>query len=307
MRGIGIRPYVLQPYILIMGYLGAREQLRLDLGSRFDEDIEHLHRVVDFWARLQGAYRADGFLFPGDAAGRTQILGEFDIAALEGLVAHVGAERYAHLRRMAATLELYCFALHGEQRDGLFGHGPYPLNDGSALFVKEFNDLHNDFLPWADTASRVAFPTIVVAYRVHDVDVTCDLFGSIVVEPHEIEDRLLGACVLAVNGDELHPLGDHEISEVIRSASDAQQEIFLRVVEWDDLYKVEYGGPLFANHVLTFFELAGCPDARTRVADAFAASAAEHAEALLRNPVPSIWQHLGTTEGPLFAPVEDSY
>ena len=34
-----------------------------------------------------------------------------------------GSNDLPAVRRMAATLELYNFVLHGEQRDGIFGHG----------------------------------------------------------------------------------------------------------------------------------------------------------------------------------------
>ncbi|MGH2938817.1 MAG: hypothetical protein ACRDPE_11945 [Solirubrobacterales bacterium] len=68
--------------------------------------------------------------------------------------------------------------LHGEQRDGIFGHGPYDLGDGTVLYCREFNDLRNDDLPWAATEVRNWVGNVVVAYVARDVEVICDMFGS---------------------------------------------------------------------------------------------------------------------------------
>ena len=150
MRTVGMRPYALQPFILMCSYLGARQQRMLDLGLHPGEPFpeerpEDLTFVVDFWARMMGAYRSDDVLLPAEAGGALPILDDDAIADLVRRSQPADEERHRLIRRMSATLELYEFILHGEQRDGIFGHGPYDLGDGRVLFVKEFNDLRNDY------------------------------------------------------------------------------------------------------------------------------------------------------------------
>jgi hypothetical protein len=310
MRFPGSRPYALQPFIVVCSYLGARQQELLDSGlspgDPWDgERVEDLELVMDWWARLQGALRSDDVLLPGEAGGTSPILDEAVIADVVSRLGAAGAERHALVRRTAATLELYSFMLHGEQRDGITGHGPYLLEDGSTLFLKEFNDLRNDYLPWARTDTRNVLDNVVVAHRARDVRVHCDMFGSMNVAPPEFGQLLDGLAVLTNEHGVLRTVGDDELPTIQEAASDAQQELFLRAVEWDDAYKIAYGAPLFANHLKPFFDLAGLTDPSygERIMRACEATAERMTPLLLGKPVPSMWPHFGTTEGPLFWPV----
>ncbi len=209
------------------------------------------------------------------------------------------------MRRAAATLELYCFVLHGEQRDGIFGHGPYPLADGSVLFVREFNDLRNDYLPWAQTPTRNPYDSIVVAYRAREVSVRCDMFASMTVEPHEFGDRLEGLCVLGIEGDgEPLELDLDQIEAVQSAAADAQEQLYLAALEWDDRYKIAYGAPLFANHLWAVARLAGgARELGERIMVACEQTAARRVDELLAADVPSVWAHMGAYPGDFFWPV----
>jgi hypothetical protein len=310
MRFPGSRPYALQPFIVVCSYLGARQQELLNSGlspgDPWDgERVEDLELVMDWWARLQGALRSDDVLLPGEAGGTSPILDEAVIADVVSRLGPAGAERHALVRRTAATLELYSFMLHGEQRDGITGHGPYLLEDGSTLFLKEFNDLRNDYLPWARTDTRNVLDNVVVAHRARDVRVHCDMFGSMNVAPPEFGQLLDGLAVLTNEHGVLRTVGDDELPTIQEAASDAQQELFVRAVEWDDAYKIAYGAPLFANHLKPFFDLAGLTDPSygERIMRACEATAERMTPLLLGKPVPSMWPHFGTTEGPLFWPV----
>jgi hypothetical protein len=309
MRRLGSRPYALQPFILVCTYLGARQQrmldLRLEAGEPFpEEDVASLAFLIDFWERLQRAYRSDDVLLPGQADGRLPILDAEAIEDVRGRLAPAPEQRFTQIRRMAATLELYSFVLHGEQRDGIFGHGPYDLGGGVTLFFREFNDLRNDYLPWAATETRNRYDRVLVAYAARDVEVVCDMFGTMAVEPHEIGDRLEGLAVLTRDGDGLVEVADEEVAEVQQAAADASDELYLKAVEWDERYKIEYGAPLFANHLKPFFDLAGADgDAGERIMAACQRTADRMVDELAGRDVPSVWTHMGSSEGAFFWPV----
>ena len=311
MRTPGCRPYALQPFILVCSYLGHRQQRMLELGLRMgdpfpEEKPEELTFLMDFWSRLQGAYRSDDVLLPDQAGGSLPILGDDEIDELAQLIGPRGEEEQAAARRMAATLELYGFMLHGEQRDGIFGHGPYRRPDGTILFCREFNDLRNDYLPWAATAVRNPFDNVVVAYLARDVEVLCDMFGTMRVEPHEFGDRLEGLAVLTNEEGELRALERDELTEVQRCAAEAQEELFMKAVEWDDNYKIAYGAPLFANHVKPFFDLARMPgreDAAKRLMESCEEIARRHAGELLDAAIPIVWSHFAAGEDDLYWPM----
>ncbi len=309
MRSVGSRPYALQPFIIMCSYLGARQQRMLDLGLHpgdpFPEERpDDLVFVVDFWVRLQGAYRTDDALLPGERGGALPILDDDAIDDLVRRARPVDPGRHTLIRRMSATLELYEFILHGEQRDGIFGHGPYDLGDGRVLFCKEFNDLRNDYMPWARTKARLPVANVVIPHVARDVEVACDMFGSITVEPHELGDRLEGIAVLTREDGQLRELDEEAWTEVQQVAADAQEELFLTAVEWDERYKIEYGAPLFANHLKPVFDLAGMPqDAGARLMEACQRTADRHVDELLATEMPSIWRHMAEPEGDFYWPM----
>jgi len=311
MRTVGRRPYALQPFILVCGHLAHRQQRMLDLGLRpgepfAEERPEELAFLMDFWARLQGAYRSDDVLLPAQANHSLPILDPGRIEALTAMAAAPDPDFHGAVRRLAATLELYGFMLHGEQRDGIFGHGPYDLGDGTVLYCREFNDLRNDYLPWAATATRNPVGNVVVAYVARDVEVICDMFGSSRVEPHELGDRLVALAVATNDGGELRALGAEEVGEIQAAAADGQEELFMRAVEWDDGYKIAYGAPLFANHVKPFFDLAGMASAAALggcLMEACEETARAHTERMLGAEVPSIWRHFAETDGDFYWPL----
>ena len=309
MRAPGSRPYALQPFIVLCSYLGARQQRILDRaippGDPFPgEDVDSVCFLVDFWERVMRAYRTDGRLLPDDAGGALGILDGAQVADLAEHLSPFEPGAYAALRRTGAILDLYSFILHGEQRDGIFGHGPYPGPGGSTLLVKEWNDLRNDYLPWAATGSRIPVSNVIVAYAARDVRVVCDMFGSMTIHPHELGDRLTGLVALTSEGGVLRVLAADELQAVQEAATAANDELYLRALEWDDRYKIEYGAALFANHLTSFFTLAGSDaGVRDRIMESCRATADRMVDRLLGAGVPSIWHHMATSDDDFFSPV----
>lgn len=313
MRVPGTRPYHLQLFIVMCSHFLARQQRMLELGLAEGEPFpeerpDDVVTVLDFWERASRAYRSDGLLLPVQAGGTTPVLDEEHLGTVRELLRPAAPDRYAAARRMAATLELYSFVLHGEQRDGVFGHGPYPGERGRTIFVREFNDLRNDYLPWAATEARNPFPNVIVALECHDTAIRCDMFGGLVTQPLEIADRLDRLAVLTQEGGELCPLGPDEIVAVQETAAAAQIELYMKAVEWSPRYKIEYGAFLFANHLLPFFQVAGVDE---DVGARIVAACEETAERMIDELVASvetglpgaIWGHIGSTPGRLFWPM----
>jgi hypothetical protein len=311
MRVVGGRPYALQPFIIVCSYLGHRQQRMLDLGLEPgmpfpEEKPEELSFLMDFWARMQHGYRSDDVLLPGEADDSLPILDEGTIAELRRLAGDPDRARFETIRRMTATLELYNFILHGEQRDGIFGHGPYRLDGSRSMFLREFNDLRNEYLPWAGTETRNPHPNVAIVYVAHDVSVRCDMFGSATVDPHDLDGRLDAVAVLTNEGGRLRSLSDEEIGAVQVAAAIAQQELYMKAAGWDEIYKIAYGGPLFANHVKPFFDIAEMPGAEAAAVELMEAcvkTADSHAAELARAEVPSVWGYIAATDSDMYWPM----
>jgi hypothetical protein len=315
MRRLCSRPYYLQLSILMCSYFGARQQLILDQGLRHgepfpDENPDDALFVVDFWRRACRAYRSDGQVFPGADEQGQAVLPQSDIELLDSQLLPKTAETHQRLRRMAATLELYVFILHGEQRDGLFAHGPYELGDGSQLVALEFTDLQNDYLPWADTKARNPFPNLALVRRVRGVHMHFDMFGGIRWDVPDFEAfvEAEGLFTRNANGG-IEAVPPERVAEIESSAAAAQNELFLNAAEWSPRYKAEYGVHLFANHLLPFFDLLpGENDWGERITTAFADAASGVLDGLLeQQDPPSIWPFMATTDEEYFWPVVENH
>ncbi len=307
MKQPGMRPYYMQHFLLMQDVLSGRQQRMLELGLAAgdpfpDERLDDLAFAADFWERSCRAYRNDGGLFP--SADRTQpILEEAGVAEVQAFLEPFDAEIYGRARRVLATLDGYAFLAHGEQRDGIFGHGPYPGADGTVLFLKEVNDLRNDLLPWAQTATRNVYGNLVLAYECRDVRVVCDFFGGIVTDPLDFADRIERFAVLTNDGGTLRPVPEEEWPGIVAAATEATNEIYFDVVAWDPQMKAGYGALLFANHLKPFCDLVGI-DANARLAAAAAETVDRYLDEVLAGPsAPLVMVHWGTTDGDLFWPV----
>jgi hypothetical protein len=311
MRRLCSRPYYLQLSILMCSYLGARQQILLDRdfspGEPFpDEKLEDISFVVDFWQRACQVYRSDGLPLP-DQAGYTQpILPAEAVARLNDQLDPATPEIHQRLRRLAATLELYVFILHGEQRDGLFAHGPYDAGEERQLVVQEFTDLQNDFLPWAATEARNPYPHLALVRRMHGASGRFDLFGGVLFDQRDIAPYVEAEGLFTRTADgSIAAVSLDEVEQIKSCAAAAQNELYLKASEWSPRYQAEYGVHLFGNHLRSFFELvapaAGWDD---RIRNEFEVAAQEIVDRLLAvDEPPSIWSFMATTEGDFFWPV----
>jgi hypothetical protein len=243
-------------------------------------------------------------VLPADADYTQPILQPADVAEVaRHLEPSTETVRHA-VRRLAASIELYSFILHGEQRDGIFAHGPYPQSDGTAIVVHEFNDLQNDFLPWAATAARNRYPNLAIVLRLNNVRTRFDLFGSILYEPGDVSDRVMAEAVLAVDDAGVaHPVAFEEIADIQHRAAEAQNELYLKAAEWSPRFKAGYGVHLFANHMRSFFRIAGL-NRDDAIRQAFMAAAEKVVDGMLeRAEPPSMWSFMATTQENFFWPV----
>jgi len=311
MRRLCSRPYYLQLSILMCSYFGARQQLLLDHGlspgQPFPEERpDDALFMVDFWRRVTRAYRSDGLLLPDEAGDTQPVLPADTVVQLNEQLDSTTRDVHQRLRRMAATLELYVFILHGEQRDGLFAHGPYDVGGGCQLVVQEFTDLQNDFLPWAATRARNPYPHLALVRRTKGVQGRFDLFGGVLWSAPDLGPHVEAEGLFTRTADEsIVSVSLDELEQIESCAAAAQNELFLKAAEWSPRFKAEYGVHLFANHLRAFFELCSLGGEWDEyIRSEFEASAADVLDSLLEDDEPpSIWKFMATTDGDFFWPI----
>lgn len=315
MKRLCSRPCYLQLSILMCSFFGARQQRLLDQGLKPgdalpDEDdarIEDALFLVDFWRRVTRSYRNDGCLLPIEAGNTQPILPQHSADKLAAGLETSSPEHHRSVRRLAATLDLYSFIVHGEQRDGTFAHGPYPQPDGTLIVVHEYNDLCNHYLPWAETTSRNRYPNLAIVRRLRpEVRAEFDLFGSVIYIPADLHGFIIAESLFTSTDDgTLHGIEWDELPEIQHRAAEAQNELYVKAAAWSHRFKAEYGIHLFANHLYPFFQIAGLD--RTwgeRVRECFSEVITPLVEPMLNNAeIPSIWAFMAQTEGDFFWPV----
>lgn len=310
MKRPGSRPYALSLWVVMGMYMSGRQQTYLDRGVKPGEAVddlrpEDLRTAVEFYSRVGHAYRNDDQLFPTPEEPTQPILDQKRLAQSLAVAEPATPERLVAIRRTGASLNLYNFLQHGEQRDGIFGHGPYPGPEGSVVWFEEFNDLRNEFLPWAQLdCEPIPFRNVVFVHAADGVELETNMFGALRVHPFEYEDslRLIGAFTYAEG--EARSLDDGELAEIAAIAERRHAVFFEQAVGWSEEFRIAYGAPLFANHIVPFFELAGVPDGRRIVMERFERGTGAAMAGLSPDAdVPSFWTHLASDPAePLYSP-----
>jgi hypothetical protein len=307
MRGLCRRPNYVSLNALMLGYLNGREQRRLLGGLAPDEplaeeSLDDTAVVVDAWRRIGGAYVEAGALLPAERGGPLRVLGPEEAEQVAALARPADQDARRRVSRAMAIIEVYTFILNGEARVGVFNHGPYELSGGEDLVVKELVGLDERSLPW-DLPVRPSLANLARVMRVRGVSARVDLFGSLVTEPFEYADRIVGEAVVTVEDGAWRPVSAPELEAAAVAAGTAQLAMYEQAVGWSSERQVGYGADLYASLIAPFPRLAGLGlDAEIR--ERFAATAARVVPGLCSGEEPPlVLGRLGASDGELYSPV----
>jgi len=312
MKRLCTRPNYVHLNSLALGFLVGREQARLS-GADISDDDDKVASVMQFWSRVAQSYRNDGLLLPDEAGFTVPIIPAETVSDLNGrLNGHAPDKLRRQIHRLLATLELYTFILHGEARVGVFHHGPYTLNGGhgdggETLVVKELVGLREDFYPWAQLQARLPYDNIACVMRFGDVRSKIVLFGTLTTEPRDYAPSIVAETLFVVEDGVYRPLPADEIPELTQIAADAQLELYRRVIDWDERYRIEYGADLYGYLVKSFADQLGFGETFGHTIRAcFGESVARHLGDLYSgSEQPRVLEHIATTEGPIFSPLRE--
>ena len=290
---------------LTLGFLVGREQAQL-VGVKSSDDSDQVVEVMEFWARVCRSYRNDNLLLPDEADFTIPILPAETVRDLEvNLRSDLPPDQRRRVQRMIATLELYTFILHGEARVGVFHHGPYLLENGDSIVVKELVGMKEDFYPWARLEAQVPYNHLARVMRFREVDSKIVLFGTLTTEPRDYGSCIVAEEVFVVDEGRYHPLPTDEIPLLTSVAADAQLELYRRVIDWDDRYRIEYGADLYACLLKSFADLLGFDEGfGETIRTCFTESVRKHLDDLHTGREQTrVLEHIAKTDGPIFSPL----
>ena len=311
MKRVGSRPGIFQLCGLLSSYLVARQESMLRAGMTEAgpfpfEKVGEMAFLFEAGRRMLKAARSDAHEFPRQAGGTLPLLSPEGQRALLTALTPPAPSELQWRRRFTASVAAYSFLFHGEMRDGIFAHGPYAGGDGRVLLVREFNDLHNDFFPWATELPALPATRILRALVVRGATATFDLVGNMVTDPVQLDEHIELDGMFFVEEGRLVPVRESDARDMEALLQASQPILFEHYMGWDDWQKIRYGALLHGNLLRGFWEMlpaALAQEMRSRAVVEYLAAADRHAEELLSRRVPLALEFMAGTAGEIFWPV----
>ena len=216
MRTVGSRPYALQPFIVVCSYLGARQQRMLDLGPEARRPVSR--------GAPRGPCVRDGLV--GPPPGRLPIRRSTAAAPGGGRPADPRrARRCASWRSALNHAGRTATRRSGGWRPrsscspssstassatGSSAMGPTTSAKARSSSARSSTTSRTTTCRGPTPSARIPVANVAVAHVAHDVELSCDMFGSMTVEPHELADRLERIVVLTNEGGQLRELEEDE-------------------------------------------------------------------------------------------------
>jgi hypothetical protein len=291
---------------MLWAQLLSREN-ELGLG-RDGGDPEHLVRVIEWWSRAAGAYRAsnDGALVPAEG-GNTQPAAPVELVAAVNEEFARPVREFPEAAKATGELQLYSYMLRGEQRGTSYYHGPYPGPDGTTLIVEEFTRLRNNELIWSSRPPLLPFDTVCSVLEIEPgVVFDFDIFQGMKTEPTDFRSKLRRTSLLTCDDGDPRPISEPEREQMMTVIAEERSRIFREQLSWDADFKIMYGAYHYLDFIAPFIAAAGCPpevmeEARVRLIGSAERRFREVADT---EPIP-VWQRLFSRSGAdLFTPID---
>ena len=229
------------------------------------DSVERTHTVLDFWARASHAYRGGPHLHAAEVGNRVDVLSPEMVAHLAAGATRVDNERRDRIRRANATLINHLFLLYFDTRVGHADTGPYRLEDGRTLIVRDFYRLGESDFSWSGVAAGVPHHNLTAALVLDpQVEVSITDYGTTISSPEDYLEHLNGFGLYTtdgvVPGGLPVPLSDQELDATAAEAKVAQRKHYRDIVAMDRDERIACGAYVYFTFLRPFAEIAGVAD-----------------------------------------------
>src|SRR3954469_10128986 len=170
-------------------YLTGRKVLTMF--GLVEDEVERTWTVLDFWRRAAGAYLADGSLQAWDPGLSPHPYGNDIIEQLLASATPTDDAARSAIKKLNATLVAYLFLMYFDTRVGSGDSGPYQLDDGRTLLVRDYYQLAESDFAWSHVAAGVPYRNLTAALVLDGVDVRVNDWGTSLTEPEDYLDHLV--------------------------------------------------------------------------------------------------------------------
>ena len=245
-------------------YLTGRE-LFVDLGENsLSDGLDDQLEVLRFWREATIAMRTDNVLFNMDAepANSSHVIDDDLLSEIRGNLIPADDAVKAGIRKFGARLTGYAFLENCDARTAVCDTGPYQLEDGSFLALRETcTDGDGDF-PWVDgIRETLPYHHFVIAYRLPPtVKMDNNVWGTAWFTPSDYQADIIDTRVFCTDDGTLRPLGTDEVDEATKSIRKAHRALYQRLAETDPEERNLYATEMYAWKLKAWARLAGCYD-----------------------------------------------
>ena len=227
-----------------------------------EDEVERTWTVLDFWRRAAGAYRGDGTLQAWDAGLSLRPYADELVGQLLGGAEATDDDGRTAVKRLNATLVAYLFLLYFDTRVGVGDSGPYKLDDGRTLLVRDYYQLGESDFAWSTVAAGVPYQNLTAALVLDDVDVRVNDWGTSLTEPEDYLDHLVAFGLYTTDGPgrELRPVPVGEWDGLTAAVRKAQADHYRQVAAMSRRQKIEAGAYVYFSFLRPFAEVAGVAD-----------------------------------------------
>ena len=230
----------MQVWTIGLEFLWGR-QLLLTLGVIGPGDyLNETLEALDFWKRVNLAYRGDGNLCNGQAGHVNPLLSAEEVRRFSDESKPLSEEQKTLFRRLHAKALSLLILMNCESRAKYSDSGPYDVGDGEKMLLTDFVDLDGSSYPWG-IPGALPFNHLTMAIVLKDVRLRIANAGLAYGRPPNFVQNVTRAAVYTSDRGKLKPFGPELWSEAATALSSAQTRLYRKFAAMDQRDRVMAG------------------------------------------------------------------
>ncbi|MEC7811137.1 MAG: hypothetical protein VYB07_08150 [Actinomycetota bacterium] len=222
------------------------------------DDVSSAYKVLDFWGRVSRSYRGGDFLHSADNGNRIDVLKPSQLDSLMQSASPVDDDRKALIRNLNATLINYLFLLYFDTRVGHGDTGPYKLEDGRTIIVRDYYRLSKSDFWWSEVAAELPYENLTAIFVLDPtVEVTVTDFGTSVTTPEDYLNNLESFAIFASKNGHLEPIDDDQFENFVSEIKQVQKIHYRNIVAMDRDERIKCGAYVYFTFLRPFAQIAG--------------------------------------------------
>ena len=222
------------------------------------DDLARGAAVLGFWDRAAAGFRSDGTRQAWDTGSATPYDQDVVDVLLAG-VQPVDDDTRSTVKRFNATLIAYLFLMYFDTRVGSGDTGPYRLDDGRVLLVRDYYRLGQSDFWWSSVAKDVPYQHLTAALVLDGVDFTVTDFGTARTDPEDYLDRVVGFGLFTTDTPDrsLAPVGLDQLDPIMAAVRGAQSAHYRAIASMERDEKIRCGAYVYFSFLKQFADEAG--------------------------------------------------